>query len=104
MIRPKKKQPQDLQSLQLDVIEIDKCKKDPVYFYNTYIRKEGQKVLTQEEFEEYEAVVKKNRGVALKDRSKDILMYPDGSCIIVKEVAKDSAKGKDLDNIIISTE
>lgn len=32
--------------------ELERIKRDPVYFYNTYVRKEGQKVQTQEEYEE----------------------------------------------------
>ena len=30
--------------------EIEKCKKDPLYFYNTYILPKGKKPLTQEEY------------------------------------------------------
>jgi len=39
---------QDLQTLNT---EQERCKKSPLYFYNTYIRKEGQPVLTQEEYD-----------------------------------------------------
>lgn len=81
MIKPKKKQPQDLRELQTNSLELEKATKDPVYFYNTYVRKEGQKVLTQEEYEE---------------------MIRLGNATIGK--TKDKAKGKDLDSIIIPTE
>lgn len=41
-----------LQNIQHDPTEIEKCVKDPVYFYNMYVRKEGEKVLTKEEYKE----------------------------------------------------
>lgn len=40
-----------MQELQNNNIEQEKCKKDPVYFYNTYIRKEGQPILSKEEYD-----------------------------------------------------
>ena len=39
-----------LQQLQKDPAELERCKKDPVYFYNFYIRKEGEPVLDAEQF------------------------------------------------------
>jgi hypothetical protein len=40
------------QNLQKDPAELEKCKKDPVYFYNMYIRKEGEKVLDEKEYKQ----------------------------------------------------
>lgn len=37
---------------QVDREEIMRCKRSPVYMYNKYIRKEGQPVLSEEEFKE----------------------------------------------------
>jgi hypothetical protein len=33
-----------------DEAELQKCKTSPVYFYNKYVRKEGQRELTEEEY------------------------------------------------------
>lgn len=41
-----------LMNAQHDPVEMKKCE-DPVYFYNRYVRKEGEKVLTKEEYEEH---------------------------------------------------
>lgn len=41
-----------MQELQQNNEELNRCKESPVYFYNKYIRKEGQKVLTEEEYKE----------------------------------------------------
>ena len=39
-----------LQELQKNTDELNRCKRNPVYFYNQYVRKEGQPVLTEEEY------------------------------------------------------
>lgn len=54
-IRPKRRPnlSTSLQELQKDRKEIDKCVQSPVYFYNRYVRKEGQRVLSEEEYREY---------------------------------------------------
>lgn len=54
-IRPKRnpKLSISLQELQHDKEEIERCVQSPVYFYNRYVRKEGQKVLTEEEYRQY---------------------------------------------------
>lgn len=63
-----------LRDLQQDKEELERCQQSPVYFYNKYVRKEGQKILTEEE---YENSVKKGEAFAiLKGRRKDIYMYP----------------------------
>lgn len=53
----------NLQSQQHDPAELDRCRKDPVYFYNNYIRKEGEKVLT---LEEYNTILQKEFQLRLK--------------------------------------
>ena len=42
----------NLQHLQHDPVELERCQKNPAYFYNKYVRKEGQPVLTEGEYEE----------------------------------------------------
>lgn len=42
-----------LQNVQHDPTELERCQKDPVYFYNKYIRKESEKVLTKKEYERH---------------------------------------------------
>jgi len=42
---------QQRDELEANKEEMQKCKDDPVYFYNKYVRAEGQKELTKEEFE-----------------------------------------------------
>lgn len=41
-----------LKDLQQNREELDRCKKSPVYFYNMYVRREGQPVLTEDEYKE----------------------------------------------------
>lgn len=56
MIKPlKKKSNKDkitMKELQIPAraLEYEKCVKDPCYFYNTYVRKEGQPILTEEQY------------------------------------------------------
>lgn len=55
--------------------ELKRCKDDPLYFYNKYVKHEGKRDLTQEE---YDAIVK-DRQVAftMKGRSSKIMFaYP----------------------------
>lgn len=49
-----------LQSVQNDPAELEKCKQDPVYFYNKYIRKEGEPVLDEKTYKE---LVKKRQKI-----------------------------------------
>lgn len=61
--------------------EMKKCKEDPLYFYNKYVKHEGKRDLTQEE---YNAVVKaRNSHFVLKSRDgENVFAYPKipGSC------------------------
>jgi hypothetical protein len=86
MIKPKKKQPQNLQDLQNDNIELEKTTKDPLYFYNTYIRKEGQPVLNKEEYDKLVKEWEEARYTTiLRDRKGNIIhMRP----LIPKEISK----------------
>lgn len=54
-IKPKRKQnlSTSLVELQKDKEEIERCQQSPAYFYNRYIRREGEKVLSEEEYREY---------------------------------------------------
>ena len=36
-----------------DKEEIERCQKSPCYFYNNYVRKEWQKELTEEEYDDF---------------------------------------------------
>jgi len=36
-----------------DKEELQKCKNSPVYFYNKYVRKEGQQILTEREYTDF---------------------------------------------------
>jgi hypothetical protein len=64
---------------QADQEELQKCKDSPVYFYNKYVRKEGQKELTQAEYEDFVKQVEYQRNMPLKLRShyKDRPLTPD---------------------------
>ena len=54
---------------QADQAELQKCKDSPVYFYNKYVRKEGQKELTEAEYENFVKQVEYQRNMPLKLRS-----------------------------------
>lgn len=64
---------------QVDQEELQKCKDSPVYFYNKYVRKEGQKELTQAEYENFVKQVEYQRNMPLKLRShyRDRPLTPD---------------------------
>lgn len=51
---------------QVDQEELQKCKDSPIYFYNKYVRKEGQKELTQDEYEDFFKQVEYLRNMPLK--------------------------------------
>ena len=51
-----------------DQEELQKCKDSPVYFYNKYVRKEGQKELTKAEYEDFVKQVECQRNIPLKLR------------------------------------
>ena len=51
-----------------DEEELQKCKDSPVYFYNKYVRKEGQKELTESEYEDFVKQVEYQRNMPLKLR------------------------------------
>lgn len=87
-----------LQDLQNNEVEIEKCKKDPVYFYNTYIRKDGQPILSKEEYDvlmrEWEDA---RYFTTIKDRKGNYLhMKP-----ITSDEAYIQARGNSTDNILI---
>ena len=58
--------------------ELQKCKDSPVYFYNKYVRKEGQKELTEAEYNDFVKQVKYQRNMPLKLRQyyKDRPLLP----------------------------
>ena len=51
-----------------DQEELQKCKDSPVYFYNNYVRKEGQKELTEAEYNDFVKQVEYQRNMPLKLR------------------------------------
>jgi hypothetical protein len=51
-----------------DQEELQKCKDSPVYFYNKYVRKEGQKELTEAEYNDFVKQVEYKRNMPLKLR------------------------------------
>ena len=59
--------------------ELQKCKDSPVYFYNKYVKKEGQKELTEDEYKDFVKQVEYQRNNPLKLRShyKDRPLTPD---------------------------
>jgi hypothetical protein len=58
-----------------DQEEIQKCKDSPVYFYNRYVRKEGQKEFTEGEFLDFVKQVEYERNLPFKLR-KNYKNYP----------------------------
>ena len=54
--------------------EMKRCKQSPVYFYNKYFRKEGQKEMTEEEYSNHVTMIEHMRSMPLKLRSQ----YKDG--------------------------
>lgn len=44
-----------------DKEEIERCQKSPCYFYNNYVRKEGQKELTEDEYNDFAEKVNLDR-------------------------------------------
>ena len=61
-----------------DQDELQKCKDSPVYFYNKYVRREGQKELTEVEYNNFVNQVEYQRNMPLKLRKhyKDIPLLP----------------------------
>jgi hypothetical protein len=58
--------------------ELQKCKDSPVYFYNKYVRKEGQKELTETEYAMFQKRIEHQRNMPLKLRKhyKDYPLLP----------------------------
>ena len=63
---------------QADQDELQKCKDSLVYFYNKYVRKEGQRELTKAEYEAFVKQAEYQRNMPLKLRShyKDRPLLP----------------------------
>ena len=53
---------------QADAKELQRCKESPVYFYNKYVRKEGQKELTQKEYDDFVKQIEYQSNMPLKLR------------------------------------
>lgn len=53
-----------------DQEELQKCKDSFVYFYNKYLKKEGQKELTEAEYNDFVKQVEYQRNMPLKLRRK----------------------------------
>ena len=64
---------------QVDQEELQKCEDSPVYFYNKYVKKEGQKELTEDEYKDSVKQVEHQRKTPLKLRKhyKDRPLAPD---------------------------
>ena len=56
--------------------ELDKCTASPVYFYNKYVRKEGMKELTEEEFKEQVTLYENIRNTPIRRRNMDRPLLP----------------------------
>lgn len=51
MIKPQKNAPKvSLKDLQQDRTELDRVKKSPVAYYNMYVRREGEPILSEKEY------------------------------------------------------
>ena len=61
-----------------DELELQKCKDEPVYFYNKYVRKDGMKELTEKEYTDFVKQVEYQKNMPLKLRShyKDRPLLP----------------------------
>lgn len=61
-----------------DLNEIKKCENSPVYFYNKYVRKEGQKELTEDDYKNFVKQIEYQRDNPLKLRKayKDRPLLP----------------------------
>ena len=53
----------------LDELEFQKCKDEPVYFYNKYVLKDGMKELTEKEYADFVKQVEYQRNMPLKLQS-----------------------------------
>lgn len=53
--------------------EIQKCVDSPLYFYNNYVRKEGQPELTQEQWDNHVKMIEyqRNNPIKLRNTFKD---------------------------------
>ena len=62
----------------VDQEELQKCKDSPVYFYNKYVREEGQKELTEAKYNDFVKQVEYQRNMPLKLRKhyKDRPLLP----------------------------
>ncbi len=56
-----------------DQEEYQKCEASPVYFYNKYVRKEGQPELTEKQWDDHVKMVEyqRNNPIKLRNRFKD---------------------------------
>ena len=61
-----------------DQEELQKCKDSPVYFYNKYVRKAGQKELTEAEYNDFvkQAEYQRNMPLKLRNHYKDRPLLP----------------------------
>lgn len=59
--------------LSADQEKLQKCKDSSVYFYNKYVRKEGQRELTESEYEDFvkQAAYQRNMPLKLWNHYKD---------------------------------
>lgn len=65
-----------IKNLEENKEEMQKCKDSPVYFYNNYARKEGEKELTEEEYNYWLEAIEKQRKMPLKLRGDYTRHYP----------------------------
>lgn len=52
-MKPEKQTPIQRKLSEADEEELRKCSESPVYFYNKYVKPDGQKELTEAEFEDH---------------------------------------------------
>jgi len=60
---------QNFNNLELTNEELEKSENSPIYFYNKYVRKEGQKELTEKEYEEFVKQVEYKRNTPPNSRN-----------------------------------
>ena len=86
--------------------EIEKCLKDPLYYYNNYLRLPGHKILSRKEFKKKVAAYKQERDAALskekleefRDKEAEIF-FKDRPDIIetTHKVIKEDAKARGVE-------
>jgi site-specific DNA-adenine methylase len=78
------KQLERIKTVEQNKEEMEKCK-DPLYFYNTYVRKENQPELTKEEYNNFLMLIEKRRNGPIKFRGNFMRPLTPEECFKPKE-------------------